>query len=523
MTNLNIIQESFIHTPVRADEQMADCLLKFKDQHILVIGDFILDAYVHGNAARVCPEAPVPIVDTKYKKYFLGGAANTAINAIELGAKTDLCTLLGNDYVGSRGYQLLKEAGIGIKGVSVMKHKKTQYKTRIIAGDQMLIRMDKGDKKSPNHERCKSIGSFLKNNITGYDGVLIADYDKGFFCPEIIEMLKELREQHAFFLAIDSKRLPVFSTLKPDLTKPNREETSRMLNTSANEQLANTFNSIRRLHEKADIRSFKDIGQDLYIKTGAQRTALTLDQDGAIWFEKDQPTYYQPAEKIDAPQVSGAGDSYIAAALLASLSGFSLQETARIATMAASIVIGKQDTASCNLNELQSALSTNQKALMHKKAIEHLAKTAKQTHRSIIITNGCYDLLHNGHINFLKASAKLGDILVVAINIDEDVTKIKGAGRPINGLSERISLLSALSFVDYVVPFGGNEYLTIGRIIQLLQPVLFTKGENYRYQIMTEQALLKSLHIPLVFIPTNTDKTTGKIIQKIKSNASHAI
>jgi len=498
------------HSPDQAifiTEQLA----KFKKQHILVLGDFILDAYVHGSAARVCPEAPVPVVDANSKKYILGGAANTARNLKHLGAKADLCTVIGNDYTGSRGYQLLKEAGIGHEGIYVQKNKKTQYKTRIMAEEQMLIRLDRGDKRPPGPEICEKLRSFLWKAVPGYSGIILADYDKGFFSPDIIEVLGALRKTFDFFLAVDSKRLATFRSLSPDLVKPNRQEAIALLKAGG--------------ATSADIQSsfspdgdFK-LGDDLQAITGSRLTALTLDQKGAVWLEKGQPICSQPAEKTGQGhlQVSGAGDSYIAAAVLSLGAGFEPAMAAKIAAKAASLVIAKEDTATCDLSELVTSFTDNQKLLSGRKAISEKVKMAREQHQAIVLTNGCYDILHNGHIDFLKTSAHLGDILIVAINIDEDITRIKGQGRPINGLRERITLLSALSFVDYIIPFGGNDYPSITEIISLIQPRLFTKGENYRYKIMQEQAALKKKQIPLVFIPVTTNKSTGQIIKKIQS------
>ena len=480
-------------------------LRRFRKYKILVIGDFILDVYLHGNCNRLAPEASVPVVDVVAKRYCLGAAANVAANLRALGAKVSLCTVLGKDDAGNRSLAMLKNAGIDISPVMEADERTTIVKTRVNAPSHSLLRYDEGTESQIGPELERQLISSLESAYRNCDAVLIADYDKGTLSPGLITALKQLKQRDDKFFALDSKRAAVFAEIKPQLLKPNYEEAVKLL-------------SLPCLRESR-IEQLKSSGLPFFEKTNAQLIALTLDSDGALFFENGHHVHRAFATPINNPNVSGAGDTFISACSLALISGNPVAVAAEIATAASGIAIRKADTAICTAQELENVLMEGDKKISILSLLQRKCKMFKAEGKRLVFTNGCFDILHSGHVNYLRKAKEMGDVLIVGLNHDDSVRRLKGKDRPVNSLENRIEVLSALEFVDFVIPFGNAREDTPVNLIKHIRPDVFVKGGDYQHKFLPEEKLLKRMGCEIVFLPYVFNQSTTQIISRIERAA----
>jgi D-beta-D-heptose 7-phosphate kinase / D-beta-D-heptose 1-phosphate adenosyltransferase len=476
----------------------------FKTKRVLVIGDFILDVYVKGISTRLCPEAPVPVVDVTDRIELLGGAANTACNVATLGAEVYFASVIGHDNDGDKAITLLQEAGIDTGNVIRSHTRKTIVKTRVMAGGHVLTRFDSGDE-SPIDEICNNAFLSVVKDIVHYDAIIISDYAKGVITEQLVEALAHITQQYtSVFIAVDSKRLPFFSRLRPSLVKPNYDEAIKLLGlapqgSGRQEQLA-------------------PLGELLYTKTQAGITALTLDAEGSLLFEKNNCIHKTTAPAVANPNVSGAGDTYISAFTLACITGAATTTASAIATAAAAIAIQKEGTASCSCKELQNYFDVHSKYISSCETLGMICDLYRTSGRKIVFTNGCFDILHSGHVSYLEEARNLGDVLIVGINTDESIKRLKGETRPINTLADRMKVLAALRSVDYVIAFGSEEDDTPVPVLEIVKPHIFAKGGDYTEADLPEAETIRRNGGEITFIPFVPDHSTSIIIQRIHAS-----
>jgi D-beta-D-heptose 7-phosphate kinase/D-beta-D-heptose 1-phosphate adenosyltransferase len=477
-----------------------DLIAKFLQPTVLVIGDAILDVYLKGASTRLTPEAPVPVVDIASRTTSLGGGANTAVNTKYLGAQVTFCSVSGQDEDGARAASLLAAAGITGR-VLQCPDRETIVKTRVMAGNQLLTRYDCGTESNISGETEKAFIRLLQEEFPRHDAIIIADYCKGLITPAVITALQTLSRRHKKFIAVDSRRLECFKSLSPSLVKPNYHEAVQLLG----------------LHVQQHCRAqqINNLGADIYSRTGAAVAAVTLDEEGAVIFEGNQPVYYCGAHPVTSPNVSGAGDAYISAFTLGCLAGADTTIAAELAAAAAAIAIGKQQTACCTWEELNAYLSVNDKYITDLGQLEHVAAMYKAQGKKIVFTNGCFDILHSGHVSYLGRARELGHVLMVGINTDESIRRIKGSDRPINTLHDRMEVLAALGAVNHIIPFGSIEDDTPVPLIQVIQPHIFAKGGDYTKESLPEAGLVEQLGGEVILLPLLPGRSTSMIIRRI--------
>ncbi|HEY9049196.1 MAG TPA: D-glycero-beta-D-manno-heptose 1-phosphate adenylyltransferase [Ohtaekwangia sp.] len=484
------------------EAEFGPIIQQFVTKRILVIGDFILDVYLKGISSRLCPEAPVPVVDVDEQTLLLGGAANTACNIAALGAQVSFCSVIGGDAFGRNAMDLLQRAGVGTGNILMVEDRKTIVKTRVMAGNHVLIRYDDGDETAIPAWCEEALIEKILYSISTYDAVILSDYNKGVLTPRIVETLTALRNKQSFFIAVDSKRLSFFRSLKPSLVKPNYEEAMRLLDLPP------------VAHNRA--AQLREYGEDLTIKTQAIITALTLDAEGSLIFERSRPVYRTYTQSVVSPNVSGAGDTYISAFTLASIVGASPAIAASLATAAASVAIRKEGTAVCSIKELLVQFDSQEKFIYDISALEAVADAVKQAGKKIVFTNGCFDILHSGHVSYLEKARSAGDVLLVGINTDESIRRLKGTSRPVNTLADRMKVLAALSCVDYIVPFGSEHDDTPVSLLNVIRPHVFVKGGDYTEDTLPEADTVRAHGGEIVFIPLVPDHSTTIIIDRIQ-------
>ncbi|MEJ5963428.1 D-glycero-beta-D-manno-heptose 1-phosphate adenylyltransferase [Pedobacter immunditicola] len=474
---------------------------KFKKFKILVVGDFIVDAYFKGNCNRLAPEAPVPVIDILNKNYCLGGAANVAANLKALGAEVLFCSVTGRDEHAKKGQELLSSAEISSKWLVKDSARATLIKTRIITPVQAMLRFDEGTTEALSAETESQLISNIRKAYSLCDAVLIADYSKGVIGPQVIACLTTLKKEHPKPIAVDSKRLSEFAALEPSLVKPNYEETLRLLSLP---------------FQHADrIEQIKDAGQMLHLHTRAAITAVTLDEAGSLLFKGTEFICHVTAPAAPNHQVSGAGDTYISAALLAMISGASLQRMADLSTAAAAIAVQKELTALCFNEELRAAQGPIEKFISGQSFLKSRCSWYKSQGKRIVFTNGCFDILHSGHVSYLNQAKAMGDILIVGLNTDESIKRLKGKSRPVNSLANRVEVLAALSCVDHIVPFGAKNDDTPINLIRTVMPDIFVKGGDYEDAQLPEAEILKKIGCEISFLPYITNQSTTSIINRM--------
>jgi len=473
----------------------------FKGKKVLVIGDFILDAYLDGSCDRLAPECQVPVVDIQSQQYCLGGSANVAANLHALGARVCYMSILGQDHNSKIAIELLKEKGIDSICLHFTPLSPTLCKTRLCKDGQLLYRLDMGKKMEVEQVVMDAFLSDLKKAYYNYDAIYIADYEKGTINHQAIHLLQEMQEKSKKLMAIDAKLYDKYKQLYPLIIKPNYQEALHIFKAEPTaDRIEQAMGWSKPMHEL----------------TNAQIIAFSLDCDGVVLSRKNQPMFHYKVSNITAQNVSGAGDTFLSTFLLAHMSNASDTDAVKIASIAASVSIQKKITASCSASELRFALLTEKGKIIDGDSVFPCFGETLGAHKKIVFTNGCFDIFHSGHIQYLEQARMLGDILVVGINTDESVQRLKGPQRPVNTLQDRMEILKGLSCVDYIIPFGTAGDDTPIDLIASIQPDVYVKGEDYQDQVLPEQSLLQSLGVQVVFLPYVPHQSTTKIIERVQ-------
>ena len=478
---------------------------RFSRLRALVIGEAILDSYSIGQAARLCPDAPAPVVDVRCRRDFCGGAANASANLAALGVKTTLLSAIGDDAEGALLEQIVSDAGVATDRLIRHPARKTLAKHRIVASSQVLVRYDQGDTDAIDPSLEEELLGALDALAPQCDLIVISDYDYGILTPRIIRRLRELARRFEPVLAVDSKCLPRFRELQPTVAKPNYREACELVDRS-NGVVPSASNPSDRFAAIAAHAA------SLTNNIGARIVAVTLDQDGAAIFEQGRPPYHTHARQAAPPYPSGAGDTYLATFAATLAAGGVTSPAAELASAAAGVVVAKEHTATCTAAELLDVLTDDDRPNV---ALHRLADNAgfyRRQGRRIVLTNGSFDILQRGHITYLRRAKMLGDVLIVGVNSDESIRRLKGPTRPINCLDDRLRVLEALSCVDHVVVFGEE---TPHELVRAIRPDVFVKGGDYTRETLPEATLVEQFGGRVEILPFVAARSTTRLIDRI--------
>jgi len=467
-------------------------LHQLKQGKILIVGDIILDEYLQGTVSRVSPEAPVPVLRPDDRELRLGGAANVASNVKTLGSKVELIGVVGKDTAAKELRALLKSKSIRTSLTN--SDKTTVHKLRLLAGQQQLLRLDT-EESFTKKEWLATKNAFSKK-LKGFSAVIVSDYGKGtlFDVPFLIKESKK-------------RNIPVF--IDPKGNNFNKYKGAYII----------TPNFLEFSTEVGGVSSESDFtnkANKLIKKLALQALLVTRGQEGMTLFKKDRGKINRtdfPTEAKDVFDVTGAGDTVIASLASAQSSGMSLEDSVKLANVAAGIVVGKSGTATPSLVELSLSLNADD-SLISNSEIKDLVKAAKKDSKKIVFTNGCFDLLHPGHITYLSEAKKLGDRLIVALNTDRSVKRLKGNKRPINNLRHRALQVAALDSVDWVTSFSQDTPL---KLIKELEPDVLVKGQDYKIKeiVGSKEVLSKGGQVKAIKLVKGF--STSKLIKKIKN------
>lgn len=482
-----------------------DALDRFADLSVVVLGDALLDGYLEGSAQRLCREAPVPVVRIGRRVEVPGGAANTAVNLAALGARVRLVSAVGRDREGARLRTALEAGGVDTDGLLARDDRRTVALNRVIAGDQLLVRYDDGSSEPLSPEAERVVAERLDAALADADAVVLSDYGHGVVTPELVEVLAEHPSRSSAVLVVDSRHPAAYRRLRPTAVKPNWSEAVQLLGAG----------ELDGVSERAD--GIAEQGERILELTGAQIAAVTLDCEGAIVFERRHPPHRTYAQVPQGSRATGAGDTFVAALTLALAAGASTPAAAELASAAAAIVVGKDRTATCTVPELRAQLMGRAKYLPDPAVLAERMDLYRRQGRRILFTNGCFDILHRGHITYLNRAKTLGDVLVVAVNDDGSVRRLKGPTRPINALEDRAQVLAALSCVDHIVPFSGDSPV---EALRTVRPDVYVKGGDYSYDSLPEAALVEELGGSVRILPFMEDRSTTGLIDRIRAEAA---
>jgi D-beta-D-heptose 7-phosphate kinase/D-beta-D-heptose 1-phosphate adenosyltransferase len=474
---------------------------RFAQLHAVVIGEAMLDRYSTGHGRRICPEAPVPVIDGCSTLDYPGGAANAAANLAALGASVTFMSVRGDDSEGEALAAVLRERRVNVDHLIASPRRQTLSKHRVCAGDQMLLRFDQGTTAPVEGDDAGRLVAELNRVAENADVIVVSDYNYGVIAPPVIKLISALSRDKQKLITLDSRRLTQFRSVGVTAVKPNYREATELLG------LQPPLTGDRR-------GQIMPLGPEILQRTGAQIAAVTLDDEGAVVFERGadpHPTCTRPAPHCKS---AGAGDTFMAAFSLALAAGARTTTAADIAAAASAIVVHKHHTSSCSVDELLADLGAHS----YPADLEALAMQMdryRQAGKRIVFTNGCFDILHRGHVSYLQRARELGDVLVVGVNSDSSIRQLKGPERPINCLEDRLAVLAGLSCVDHLAMFDN---LTPDDLIRAVRPHVFAKGGDYTRESLPEASLVEELGGRVVILPFVNDHSTTGIVAKIRTS-----
>lgn len=425
----------------------------FKKARVLVVGDVMLDHYWHGVTARISPEAPVPVVNVQNDQGRAGGAGNVALNIAALGGHATVMGFTGKDSNADR-----LEALLSAQGVSCFFHQFENFPTitklRVVSRHQQLIRLDFEDG-FPSTKPEGWIAKF-EELLSEHDVLVLSDYGKGTL-GDISALITLANEQN-----------------KPVLVDPKGSDFSRYAGATLITPNKAEFEAVVGICDTDE--DIENQGFELMKQYAFQNLLVTRSEKGMTLLESGYPPRHMPTRARDVFDVTGAGDTVIAVLAAALATGMPLEASTHISNLAAGIVVGKLGTASVSCDELRTAIASQQvvhRGIVNEQQLQEAIEAARHRGESIVMTNGCFDILHAGHVTYLEEASRLGDRLVVAVNIDETVRQLKGNDRPVNNVENRMHVLAALGCVDWVLPFSEE---TPERLICEVKPDLLVKG-----------------------------------------------
>jgi len=429
----------------------------FENVRVVVIGDVMLDHYWYGDASRISPEAPVPVVRVRGVEKRPGGAANVAMNVAALGAQVVLAGVVGQDESADALHARLVQAGVTAR-LTRLASMETITKMRILSRHQQLLRLDIEEPvPAPAADAIARDGAAL---LAGAGALVLSDYGKGTLA-QVPRLIAAAREAGVMVL-VDPKGEDFERYRGANVVTPNQGEFERLVGACADEA------------------AIAHRGERLRVELGLDALLITRGEYGMTLIAAGAPALHLPAQAREVYDVTGAGDTVIGVLAAALAAGEGLADAARLANVAAGIVVGKLGAATTSSEQMRTVLAhadPARRGVMDEDALVAALAAARARGERVVMTNGCFDLLHAGHVRYLTQARALGDRLLVAVNDDAGVARLKGQGRPLNALAARMSVLEALACVDWVVPFTED---TPERLVARLAPDVLVKGGDYR-------------------------------------------
>ena len=460
--------------------------------HVLVVGDVMLDRYLYGRTERVSEEAPVPIVQVDGTEDRLGGAANVALNVVSLGARCTLVGAIGDDPTGTRVADLLDASAVDADLV-VVDGWRTTLKERVVSMRKQIARMD-FEEPLPGSAAI-DVAKRVAHHASGKDALIVEDYDKG----ALDRPQRILAAAAGLATVVDPKFKPFAEYRGATLLKPNRREFRQAVGRWPNDS------------------EFAEVGPALARSSGVDAIALTQGGDGMTLFESNGQIEHVPALGIDVYDSTGAGDTVAAAFGVCASRGWTWSDSARVANVAGALACAKAGTSTVLLAEVNEALRDDlptAPAASNRRQLADAVRRARRQGARIVFTNGCFDILHAGHVGYLDEARQLGDRLIVAVNDDDSVRRQKGERRPVNRLKQRVRVLEGLAAVDWVVPFSED---TPEALLELIRPDVLVKGGDYAPGEIVGAEFVRSYGGEVRVLSEVEGQSTTKLVELMRS------
>ncbi len=466
----------------------------FSQARILVVGDVMLDRYWHGDSQRISPEAPVPVVNIAEQHERPGGAANVALNVAKLGAKVNLLAVTGNDEIANRLQQLLQEQQIHCD-FQRLNNYPTISKLRVLSRHQQLLRLD--FEQAFQHIDYEALNVSWQQLLHNVDAVILSDYNKGV-----------LAQPEALIQAARAAGKPVI--IDPKGTDFEKYQGASMITPNLAE-----FEAV--MGKSQDLTELEQKGETLRQELKLDSLLVTRSEQGMSLLRQGLPPLHLPTHAREVYDVTGAGDTVVSllGAVLAVQQDW-VQAT-QLANLAAGLVVAKSGTASVTPGELAQALSAHepqQGGICDLDTLKKQRQHAGQQEKVVVMTNGCFDIIHAGHIHYLEQAKQLGDYLIVAVNDDDSVKRLKGDSRPVNHLQARMQVLQGLAAVDWVIPFSED---TPKNLICQLLPDILVKGGDYQIHEIAGHDCVQNAGGQVSVLDFVDNHSTSQIIERLQS------
>jgi len=469
---------------------------RFADLNIWVIGDLMLDEYVTGTVERISPEAPVPVVRAQTTEHRLGGAANVARQIAMLGARVSLAGICGEDAPGEELLRLCSAAAIDTRAVLKLSGRHTTRKLRVVSHSQQLLRLDWED-----IQPCAANVTLqlLEKLDSGEPpaAIILSDYAKGVLTPETLAAM--LRSRSTIPRVVDPKHRDFARYRGATTVTPNLHELEV---------------ACGRTLPVEDTAAIAAAARSVMANAGLESMVVTLGSRGMLVVPHDAPEVAVPAMRHEVYDVTGAGDTAIAVLTLALAAQAPLIEAAQLANAAAGVSVCQVGAVAVSAASIRDALAAHPDGkLLSRQELAARAATWRSEGKRIVFSNGCFDLLHAGHLSLLSHASKLGDVLVLAINSDASVRRLKGPERPLVPQAERAALLAALTFVDAVTIFEEDTPLAV---LQTIKPHVLVKGGDYQPSEVIGRELVEAAGGRVVIVPLTPEKSTSSLVARIR-------
>jgi D-beta-D-heptose 7-phosphate kinase/D-beta-D-heptose 1-phosphate adenosyltransferase len=487
-------------------ENLLKAITNLGSPKVLVVGDFMLDVYIYGDAVKISPEAPVPVLKIAETEHRCGGAGSVAANLAALGAKAYCLGVIGDDQDGEILKAKLIEAGANVDGLFKAANRPTISKQRLIGlaqhlHRQQLIRMDRESTEPFSDELNESILAAYKDKLPDVEMVCLQDFNKGLLIDSLCRQMIRLANQA-------NKKVLVDPCMASDYSKytgataitPNREESSTAVGFELN-----------------DAETAAKAADYLFQKLLLEAVVITLDKDGA-YLKMEKKGLMVPTRPRSVYDVTGAGEMVLAMLAAALAAGCDYEIAVQLSNVAGGIEVEKFGTSTVTIEEIADQIASQSRVASGKilavdSLLNELARHRRKK-RTIVFTNGCFDVLHRGHLEYLRFCRRHGDVVVLGLNSDNSVRMIKGPGRPINNQEDRAALLAAMEMVDYVTLFNEPSVLNL---VKKVRPDVLVKGEDWAVKGVVGREFVESYGGKVVLAPLVENKSSTATIEKIKS------
>lgn len=473
-------------------------IYKFKDQFALIVGDIMVDKYIIGDVERISPEAPVPVLLQRKTERKVGGCGNVAMNVVALGARARVVSAVGNDSEGKWLVKALGDVKINDDYLFAVESIPTVTKTRVVSKNQQFIRIDDEDIHHVPQNLSDRINMGLNNIFDGITVVILSDYAKGFLTKNVCRIIIDESKKRGIPIIVDPKGKDCSKYQGATIITPNTSEFVIFTGKDASKE-----------------DQIVDMGTELCEKYNFEHLLLTRSEKGISILDQTGKKLDFPTDAKEVIDVTGAGDTVVSVVALSCACGLAVEEGAVLANKAASIVISKFGVAQASFHELLSVLNTGD--IPQKYDSLETIKELRTQGKRVVFTNGCFDIVHAGHISSFKQARNFGDVLVVGLNSDASVKRLKGDFRPIVNLKHRKELLEAICYVDFVIPFEED---TPERLIQSICPDVLVKGLDWKGKEVAGSEHILQSGGRVEFIELEQGLSTTTIVERIKRMVS---